>query len=232
MARGTQLLELVRMLRSEIGRATNVAVGVDDVAELKTKLRRQQELFYDSFDWPFLRQVFTAKDMQAGERYYDFPAETNVDRIERVVVWFSNLPRPITRGIGFAEYAIYNSEDDVRTDPVTRWDVRWTGTVEQMEVWPIPSSNDQTVQCSGIRALRPLINDAHVCDLDDQMIVLAVAAELLGKQGDKSAPLVLKAAEARANRMKGRSSAGGADRVRLGMGEPAENKVQVVVRAR
>ena len=35
MARGTQLLKLVEMLREEVNRATSVAVGKDDLPSLK-----------------------------------------------------------------------------------------------------------------------------------------------------------------------------------------------------
>jgi len=58
MARGTQLLQLVTMLREEVNRASSVAVGVDDQPLLRQKLTRTQEFFYDEFTWPFLRQVF------------------------------------------------------------------------------------------------------------------------------------------------------------------------------
>src|ERR1035437_1908292 len=136
MARGTQLLKLVEMLREEVNRATSVAVGNDDVAGLKNKLSRTQEVLWDEYDWPFLRQVFPAKQMQAGERYYDLPVGLSVNRIDDsndnknpgVVCWYSNLPVPIKRGIGFAEYAIYNSDNGVRQEPALAWDVRWTGT--------------------------------------------------------------------------------------------------------
>jgi hypothetical protein len=236
MARGTQLLKLVEMVRNEVGRATNVAVGVDDVPELKAKIRRQQELFYDDYDWPFLRQVFPVKPLQAGELYYDFPVGLNVTRIEKVVLWYNNLPRDLDRGITFAEYAIYNSlaGTPVRQSPARRWDVRWTGTKEQMEIWPVPSDNSQTVQMAGIRNLRPLINDSDAADLDDQLIALAVAGELLQKQENANASTVLKLAGARLASMKGRAHDGGAARFRLGMGdgEDHSNRLQIVVRAR
>lgn len=233
MARNTQLIQLVGMLREEVNRATSVAVGVDDVQSLKNKLRRTQEVLYDDYAWPFMRQIFPFKTLQAGEQYYDFPDGLNLERVEGVVVYYNNLPKPLDRGITYREYAIYNSLIGVTSEPAIRWDVRWTGTKEQYEIWPIPSGNDQLIQWTGIRNLRPLIADGDRADLDDQMIVLFTAAELLAKQGSDSAESVAAAATERLRVMKGRVL--GADRVRrMGMGEgnAQDQRIPIVVVAR
>lgn len=240
MARGTQLLKLVEMLREEVNRATSVAVGNDDLPGLKNKLSRTQEVLWDEYDWPFLRQVFPAVPMQAGERYYDFPVGLSVNRIDDndgtdgpgVVCWFSNLPVPIRRGIGFNEYAIYNSDNGIRQEPALAWDVRWTGTSEQIEIWPLPVTNNATIQFKGIRRLRPLIADNDVCDLDDQLIVLFSAAEILARQQSASADGVSSLAKARLARLKGRSKAG-SPTYRMGMSEgKKDNRFPIVVHAR
>lgn len=240
MARGTQLLKLVEMLREEVNRATSVAVGNDDLSGLQNKLRRTQEVLYDEYDWPFLRQVFPAKQLNAGQRYYDFPVGLNPDRIDDndaadgpgVVVWYSNLPMPIQRGIGFNEYAIYNSDNGVRQEPALAWDVRWTGTSEQIEIWPLPVTQTATLQFKGVRQLRPLIKDSDVCDLDDQLIVLFAAAELLGRQQSASAGDVAQLAKARLARVKGRAKSG-SQTYRMGMSENRQdNRFPIVVHAR
>lgn len=233
MARGTQLIQLVTMLREEIGRATSVAVGVDDIPGLKQKLRSRQELLYDEVSWPFLRQVFSQKTLNANQRYYDFPVGLNLERLESVVVYYSNLPRPLGRGITYREYAIYNPALGATSEPAMRWDVRWTGTKEQFEIWPIPSANDQQIEFTGIRNLRPLVADSDVADLDDQLIVLYVAAELLARQGADSAQAVADSAKARLARLKGRVLGGGQMR-RMGMGETdaTDQRIPIVVHAR
>src|SRR5262245_29989732 len=155
MARGTQLLQLVTMLRDELGRSNSVAVGIGDLPSLKQTIRRTQETLYDEHDWPHLRTVFDRILMQAGERFYDFPDELNFDRLEDVAVWQNGIPTRVTRGIGFDEYAIYDSEADARCDPVLRWDIRWNSTKEQIETWPIPASTNAIgLQFIGIRKLR------------------------------------------------------------------------------
>ena len=232
MARGTQLLQLVENLREEVGRASSVAVGNSDLPGLKQKLRRVQEQLYDEYDWPFLRQIFPALYLQAGEQYYDLPAGLHLERIEAVELWYSNFPRPIERGITPREYAIYNSLTGVRQEPAMAWDVRWTGTSDQIEIWPLPVTNAQYLTFTGIRNLRPLIAGSDVADLDDQLIVLWAAGEILSRQGAESAPMVVKLAQARLGTVKKRTK--GAERTRrMGMGS-ADNdrRVPIVVHAR
>lgn len=227
MARGTQLLQLVQMVRDETGRAESVAVGIDDLPQIKSILRRVQAQYYDDNDWSFLRTVFDRIPLQAGLRYYDMPALLNVDRIESVAVWDGGIPRPLTRGIGFNEYAVYDSESDVRADPALRWDVRWTGTKEQIEVWPVPASNNLSLQFIGIRKPRALVANADVADLDDFMLSLRAAAELLPK-GSELAAVKLKAATERFLRVKGQSAAA-AQTYRMGSGPVHEERGRVTV---
>jgi hypothetical protein len=218
----------VTMLRDETGRADSVAVGVDDVPQLKQILRRWQDTLYDKHDWSFLRTVFDRIPLQAGQRYYDMPALLNIDRIEDVACWDGSIPREMTRGIGFREYASYDSESDVRADPALRWDVRWTGTREQIEVWPVPASNDLELQFIGIRKPRALIANADVADLDDHMIVLYAAAELMPK-GSELAKLKLDLAADRFNVCKGKA-AGRGETFRMGSGPVQSERGRVTVR--
>jgi hypothetical protein len=199
MARGTQLIQLVTQLRVETGRSDSVALGVDELPALKHLQKRTQENLYDRHPegWAHLRTVFDRIPLLAGDRYYDFPDTLNFDRIEDVAVWDSSTPLSITRGIGFEEYAVYDSESDVRAEPACRWDIRWTGSEEQIEIWPVPSTNNQELQFIGTRKLRDLIENDDVCDLDDQLIVLFAAAELLVKSDKDLAARKLTLAEQR-----------------------------------
>jgi len=171
--------------------------------------------------------------LNASEQYYDFPTSLNLERVEEAHVWYGMLPRAIDRGIGMAEYAVYNSGIGVTSEPVQRWDVRWTGTREQFEVWPIPASNTQSIQFTGIRNLRPLIADSDVADLDDLMIVLTVAAEILAAQENANAQAVASLAQERFKRMKGRSQSGGNRMRRMGMrAYPIDQRFPITVHTR
>lgn len=220
MARGTSLLRLVQMVREECGRSSSVGVGVDDLPGIKTKIKRTQEMLYEDWDWPHMRQFFDREAMSAGERYYDPSDGVNFERIEEMWVWYSGIAHDLTKskGISLSDYSIHDSENDERSEPCLKWDVRWTGTREQIEFWPIPSTNDQEWQIVGIRQLRALVADADVADLDDQLIALTVAAELLAAKDSKSATIVSGFATKRLNDLKVRPVAT-AKRIRVGMGE-------------
>lgn len=219
MARYTQLIQLVTMLRQKTGKSSNVYAGIDENDTLKAILRETQEILYDEFDWPHLREEFLLP-LAAGQRYYDVPTGLNFDRIETMAVYFPDQPQAVERGIGFAEYSENDSDADERSDPMQKWDIRWLvgGTKEQIEIWPIPASNNQTLKFLGIRKLRDFIEEAALCDLDDKMIVLFAAAEILEDQGSKKAKSVANKAAARFKRMKGRSQAA-AETIVYGGGE-------------
>ncbi|ALA16080.1 MULTISPECIES: hypothetical protein [Chelatococcus] len=194
MPRGTQLIELVGFLREEIGRSTDMSVGNDDVPALKRIIRRTQNTLYAKWDWPFL-MVKPTIQLQQGQRYYDFPEGLSYDKIQEIVVWWNEQPMPLIRGIGPAQYLILNSEKGQRVDPVRRWDVYDSEFgIPQMEVWPVPASNHQRIQMWGKRNLRPLVKDSDRADLDDDLIVLFAAAEMLMRQEDKDAEAKLAAA--------------------------------------
>ena len=204
MARGKQLTQLIDELRAEVGHAVSVSVGVDNLPGIKQIIRRTQETLYDDFDWPHLR-IQPTKNLAAGQRYYDFDATLDYERIEEVVVWYSGQPHRLERGISFGDYAQYDSDSGDRSDPQLKWDVRHTGTKEQLEIWPIPSSNNNKIQYKGIRKLNDLTNMADTADLDGQLIILFAAAEILTRQKSQDAQAKLAQANARFLKLKGRS---------------------------
>src|SRR3546814_8009346 len=142
----------------------------------------------DIYDWPFL-QIRPFKDLEAGEKYYDFPT-VDLEQIENVVCYYNGLPHQVMRGIRSEDYAAYDSAAGERVDPVLRWDVQFTGTTDQIEVWPIPASNGMRLQVFGKKVLAPLIEDDDRADLDDQLIVLNAAVHLLdGKETQQAAQI-------------------------------------------
>jgi len=212
MARGTQLLKLVEMLKAEIGSATSVAVGVDFRENLKQTLRRTQNFLFNDYGWPHLRMIVD-KNLAAGQRYYDLPTEFDYARVERIVVWWGGSPLPLDRGINIEDYGSYDSAGDERADPPMKWDVRWTGTTEQLEVWPIPASTYSTtnkfrLQIQGLRKLRSLVNESDVADLDDDLIVMFAAAEYLARQKSADASAKLQIAQQFYRTLKGRATTG------------------------
>lgn len=217
MARGTNLTQLLVMLRAESGHSTSVAAGIDNEAALIQKLQRTQVMLYDDYDWPFMMNDWEIP-LVAGQRYYDFPTEagfpggTVVNLEGTISMWvdYSGRPVPLTRGIGQPQYAQTNSNNGEKSSPVRRWDIkRVADNREQIEVWPVPVDNTESIWLHGKKKLRPLIAASDVCDIDDLAIVLTAAAEILARADKKDAPKVEAAAAARIKQMKGRTKGGG-----------------------
>ncbi len=97
-----------------------------------------------------------------------------------------------------------------------------SGEDDRIELWPVPDQDartgvgdDGSIKVVGIRNLRPFRDETDVCDLDDRLIVLYAAAELLAAAGAKDAQLKLQQAAARYAKLKGDLTPGGACRCSL-----------------
>lgn len=196
MPRGiTTLEQMVSDLRLETGRSSDNNIGQDEYATLKRILQRTQKDLYYDYDWPFLkvrRDILT----QAGERYYDFDADIDPERLFTVKIKHGNIWLPVVRGITMDDYSIRDSDDDQnRSDPVEKWDIIDAGAGEQMELWPIPATNDLTVRMQGFKGLGAFVSDNAVCTLDNDLIVLFAAAKILAREKAEDAKEALAAAQ-------------------------------------
>lgn len=176
MARGTQLIELVDQLRSELKESTNPSHGTNTLVTYKYKLNAQQEFLYNDYTWPFLDRDFDV-EMEQGERYYTLPV--NPGTIKRVEIKWNNVWSPLEQGIAGAQLNALDSDRDMRNDPVQRW--QFYGD-NQFEAWPIPASTGATVRFWGMQALTKMVADADRAVLDDRLIVLFAAANLAPKE--------------------------------------------------
>jgi len=217
MARGKQLLSLIAQLRAETGRSQDVSVGVDESENLKEILRRTQETLYDDYEWPHLR-VQKVITLNAGQRYYDLPTELNYDRIQQVKLKYNSTYVDVERGIRFEDYSTYdsNATPPERSFPTLKWDVRHTGVREQLEVWPVPNQG-ASLYMFGTKKLADLIEEEDVAELDDRMVVLFAASELLLRQKSSDAKLKLSLAERRLAMLR-RNSQADSKMIQVGLG--------------
>jgi hypothetical protein len=228
MARGTQLQRAIEMLQHECRLSTNTSRGLDNREYLKEIIRRTQEWLYDEYDWPFLRakKDVSRKTVAAGQRYYDFPAGINPDAIERVWINYGDVWAPIEHGITPQHYSEQDSDNDERADPVQRWD--WYGE-DQFEVWPLPASNGDTIWFEGFKPLSTLTAESDTLDLDDRLVVLYAAAEILAANNQKDAQAKLNLAQKRLLKLGGR--VGNKSRIVLGGGSDDSGRRRTTLRA-
>lgn len=200
MARHTMLTELREMLRAEIGASSNVAMGVNTANQHDHLLRRTQERLWVDHNWDF-GSIQRDEQLIAGQRYYAFGDDVDFDRIVDTHVKWGDIWHPIEYGISTSHYNAHDSDEGERLDPVLRWDHHENN---MFEVWPIPDSS-YTLRFKAYRKLPPLIQPNDTAFLDDNLIVMFAAAELLARSGAKDANVKMAQAQAMFNKLKGNS---------------------------
>lgn len=225
---GSTLEALLLSLKARVGQSTRASVGTDYNEKLKVYLRQSQNRLYERYAWPRLVTIGTILT-QNGDRYYDVPATTNLDRIIDLAYYWNGEPQCVERGIDFEHYASRDSDLDERSDPILAWDVRWTGVKTQIEMWPIPATDNQAFRIKSMRPLRPLVAESDVCDLDDDLIVYHASAEILARQGSKDADLELRQAEKHLSHIRGNSQAASKTIVYGGRNDEGRRRHQTVI---
>lgn len=208
MARNVTLGELIDDVRAEAGHSLQPNLGAAMREVLVKIIQRQQRRLWEDFDWPFLR-VDRDVPAQAGQRYYDFPDDLSIERLEKIEFKWGDRWHKLDYGIGPTELDQYDSDRDVRSWPIYRWQ---EAEDNQIEVWPVPANNGSTVavdgmiRFTGIRNLRPLVSESDRADLDDTLLVLYSAAEILAREKAADAGLKLQMAERHYQRLKARNA--------------------------
>lgn len=219
MARGSTFASIQSAVRAELRRANSP----DDAASVMRTINHVYRVLFYKNDWPFLKRQFAPMPLAAGQQFYDFPSGLDPDRVIEAKVFWSDLYADVERGISFDDYNSFSTPLDERTDPIMKWDVKFTGTREQIEVWPLPASNDQTLTFRGITAMSALVNDTDPCLLEDEIVILFAAAELLPKDApDKDAKLQMANELLRLAKVRGQSAG---DRVFTNGGSDASRRV-------
>lgn len=223
MAIGTTLGGLIDMVRLEARLSTASSRGVEDKDRLIHMINRVYETLWDEHEWEVRRisRENCYKTLQAGQRFYDFPSTIRPQDITSVWLRWGNTWREVNYGITFAHYGQFDSERDERSEPVQQWVMR---SEEQFEVWPLPASNGVALGTGVLgfegkkKFIKLLDEDTDNCLLDDYLISLFVAYEILAanKQGDADAKN--EQARARLSALSAKNS----DRtsVRVGLGTP------------
>lgn len=192
--RNRQFGDILQDLRLESKRSASAQLGVSEEDALKRKINRLYEFFWFDYKWPFLKIMDADKAVSAGVFKFDPPASIDLERIEKVAVRYSNIWAPVTRGLTTEMYNALDSDADERSEPIENYDIQFTGTNPQIVVWPRPSQNT-TVRFQGRRKFQKLVNSSDICYLDDNLIIMHGAAELLASAEDPTAQAVANAAK-------------------------------------
>lgn len=210
---GNTLGEVIEMVRDEARLSTNTSRGTDNLANIKRLIKRHYQMLLDDYDWQHLeiKRADSQKILLPNSSVYDFPEKLNTERIAQAWVYYGSQWVPMEYGISFEEMNCQNTDDGDGSTWPEHWD--FSGD-KQFEVWPMPSSGDVRVGFDGQRKAAPIVNNDSIIELDDIMISLFVAAEILAANSQKDAAIKLKAADNRLLQMR----RGKADKRRIAIG--------------
>lgn len=199
--RNSQTLTVIKQARMESKRSTSTALGQNEAEGILHLVNRFYEWLWFDYNWPFLK-IWADKAILAGEYRYDCPAEIDLERIEQVYTSHGGKWIPVDRGISPMTYNESNVENDERTEPILRWDIREVdGSTPQIVVWPLPSANT-TLRIVGRRKFVRLVNQTDVCRLDDILVSMFAGAQLAAGDERKDAQSILEAAKKHYNTLK------------------------------
>lgn len=214
MALRTTLNDIVEMVREEAGLSSNTSRGTDNRANIVRLIKRHYTTLAESYTWPHLeikREVAT-KVMADGQRYYDFPANINTDKIESAWFKWGSLWHELDYGIGLDDYNAQDSETGDKSDPAVKWDFYGDS---QFEVHPVPASASGIISFVGQKKVETLNSNDSRADIDDILISLYVAAEILAMNKQQTvAEIKAQAAGARLAQLR----AGKNDKTRIQVG--------------
>lgn len=200
------------MLKAQIGASLDsTATGKDTAYNLT--LSNMQLWLSSEHDWPFLEHRWDLT-CSAGSQYLTIPTAAaaqpgdlgasvaiNFEREVKVSVYYNTKYWPVDYGIGDAEYSIFNPAiQGSAIDPIQRWrfatDTSEAANANKIEIWPMPVT-EQTLRFTGQRALLALSADGDKADLDDLLLVLFAAAELLAFSQQQNAQMCATRAQTR-----------------------------------
>ena len=158
---------------------------------------------------------------------YDLPTGITIERVQQASCKYGGVWQDVVYGITPENYTDYDSDRDVRSWPIERFTAYGAS---QIEVWPIPSNNadattgDGLLRLEGTGNLSPFVALSDTADLDDQLLVLYAAGELLVRQKSPDGQLKMAQAQQHYQRLKARLSKGSS--IVLGGGEDTEYKAR------
>lgn len=204
-----KLSELVDQLRAEARLSTSSSKGLEADEYLMQVLRRTYETLWDDYEWEHAR--ITRDDgiiaLVDGTHLYDLPTGTYYEGIDQV--WGQDSGgqwRPLTYGIGLEQMNVHDTDAGEKADPVERWAPFDAGTKTQIEVWPLPGSAATNISVTGKKAPTDLKDGDAIVNLDDIVVVLFAAAEVMAETKPKEAQMKADAARARLLKMRVKSA--------------------------
>lgn len=190
MRNGVPLHELRKEVQVEAGLSSEEGATAFSKDRLNLLINRVERMMKSMHDWPTQNyEIFTL--IPADTKRFAFPLNVTVRSIRSVHVEFGQQWLEVSKGVSPAERGLYT--DQMRAAPAMRWDYD-VAHPDMFEIWPI-SQQQQRLMFRGQKAVGAMEDENDTCTLDADVIVLRVAAEILGRDKQEDAAIKLQMAE-------------------------------------
>jgi len=134
--------------------------GIVNSSLIDSMIRSAQDQLYEQFDWAELKSVYE-RTTGADQQYYDYPTDCNIERITGIFVVWGGQYIPLKEGIDATVRG--GSAGGVPAFYERR---------DQIELFPVPTSNEYTLRFEYIKTLSPLSVNSDRTSLPSQIIYL------------------------------------------------------------
>lgn len=189
MRSGVALSTIRKEVMLEAGLSAQAGHSTGQIEKINQMINRVERAMLLEHEWPTLHFEETLT-VAADTQVINLPTNITFTMIDTVHVAYGSEWLPVTHGIGARERTIYN--DTQRAMPISRYEVS-ANNPNQMEVWPIGGAA-QTLMVQGTKTVGAMAEETDTCALDADVIVLRVAAEILGRENKADAELKLSSA--------------------------------------
>lgn len=211
MRSGVPLSTIREEVMLEAGLSTQPGHSTASIARINQMINRTERTMLIEDEWPTLHFQENVT-VPAATKVVDLPTNISFTQIESVHVAFGSEWLLVTHGIGAHERTIYN--DSQRSVPIRRYEVS-ANNPGQIEVWPI-GDTEQTLMFEGSKTVGAMKEETDTCALDADVIVMRVAAQILGRENKADAELLLSGAGKLTNDILKRQGSGKREDVNLG----------------
>lgn len=198
MARNVQLSQILRDIRAFTGRSLSVAQGLNDRDALIAHANQIYRGLVIDHDWEHL-YIQSDVPLFDGTRYYDFPIDLEFEYVQNVWVEYGSSKIDLDYGVGPPQFVAYNSAQGEKSWPPRRWMIDGRDP-DRFEVWPVPDQN-ATLCMWGRRTVPDMVADSDICLLDQDLVSLTVAGEILQRNRHPDAEIKLAQANSRLLRL-------------------------------
>jgi hypothetical protein len=147
-------------IQTRLGFGMAGQAGIVNSALIDSMIKSAQEQLYLQFDWAELKSVYE-RLTGADQKFYDYPADCNIERITGIWVIWGGRYVPLIEGI----------DAPMRSNAAGSVPARYERR-DQLELFPVPQSNEYTIRFEYIKTISPLSANSDRTSLPSEIVYL------------------------------------------------------------